>query len=166
MKFGDLRARRVDELGIGVGVTRKAPSTIDCLSQQNPSSTRIRLVARCSRDQRRELLDDRELLVSIQCAKVGQYLNPNVFAVAIHVRNGSGRKIVHERGRVLSEHRDIGHLLDGHQRVSKFRRERLRIVERSRRRVDVDHRHATTRPGMYVILHTYHSYDVLHSLVA
>jgi len=46
-----------------------------------------------------------------------------------------------ERGGVLAEHRDVGHLLNGHDGGGKVRGQSVLIGERARDGVNVNHRH-------------------------
>ena len=54
-----------------------------------------------------------------------------------------------EGGGVLAEHRDVWHLLDGHQRPGEVLRELERVSERPGNGIDVDHGHglAPFAPG-------------------
>jgi hypothetical protein len=59
-----------------------------------------------------ETFTARPLLVTVECANVGKYLNAHIVTVAVQVCKGPRRHLMHERSRILAKHRDIGHLFD------------------------------------------------------
>jgi hypothetical protein len=56
------------------------------------------------------------LLAAIQCVCVGEDLDPHVVGVAVDVGQAASEQVVDEARGVLPEHRDVWHLLDGHDR--------------------------------------------------
>jgi len=92
LQLGDLRTRRVDKLRVGVGVPRKAPPTFDRLGKEHPGPRRNWGISGRSRDQVGELADNGKLLLSVERARIGEDLHPDVVAVSIDVREGAIRR--------------------------------------------------------------------------
>ena len=115
LQFSDLRTSRGDELLVRVGVPGKSPPAVGRLGEEDPRAVGERRVPRRVRHESREPADHGQLLVTIECTGVREDLDANIGAVSVDVRQPRRRKLVHERGRVLAEHRDVGHLLDRHQ---------------------------------------------------
>src|SRR4029450_4853785 len=87
-----------------------------------------------------------ELLVSIEGARVREDLDANVVAFSVDVGQPRRGELVHERGRVLPEHRDVRYLLDRHELASEVLGQGMGIAERAGGSVDVDHRHGVRVP--------------------
>jgi lipopolysaccharide/colanic/teichoic acid biosynthesis glycosyltransferase len=157
-----LRSGRCGEVRPGVGVPCDSPSALGGLCQQHPRSLHESGIARGCRDILGELLDDPELLVTVQHPDRRQDLDSHVVAVAVDIRERIGGELVHERRRVVSEQRQVGHLLPAHHRRREVLCERVLVGKRARRGVDVDHRHgrlSSRRSGL-----TGCGFDQLHDL--
>src|ERR1700682_2239242 len=124
-------------------MTSESPPASNRLREQHPGPIFERRIAGGSRNQVGELLDHRELLVTIERHSVRKDLDPDVVAVSVDVRERTAGKIVDESRGVLTEHWNVRNLLNLHQRGGELARERLRIFERSLGGVDVDHWHGS-----------------------
>src|SRR5713226_10402573 len=85
LQLGDLRARRVDQLRVGVSPPSQAPSAFDRFGKEDPRPRSKRGIAGCSRDQVGELADHGKLLLSVERACIGEYLHPDVVVVSLDV---------------------------------------------------------------------------------
>ena len=70
-------------------------------------------------------------LVARAAGVVREPLDAHVGVVAVDVGERVGRQIVHERRGVLAEHRDVGDLLDRHQRRREIDCELVLVRERA-----------------------------------
>jgi hypothetical protein len=86
-------------------------------------------------------LHDGELLVTVECASVGKHLDAHIVAVAVEVRKGPGRHLMHERGRILAKHRDIGHLFNLSNNGSGIYSQLVCVWKCTGCGIDVDHGH-------------------------
>ena len=142
-EFGDLRPGRRDEFGVRAGVSVQTPATLGRFGQKDPGAVGEGWIAGRVGHDRRELGDDRQLLVAVERTGVGEDLDPDVGAVAVDVRDRRGRQLVDERGGVLAEHRDVRYSFDGHDGRGEVAGERVRVGEGACCGVDVDHRHVS-----------------------
>src|ERR1700733_2238787 len=148
-ELGDLGAGGCDEFGVGVGVAGQAPPAVGCLGEQYPGPFGEGWVVGGRGDEVGELPDDGELLVAVERARVGEDLNPDIGAVAVHVGQRVGPQLMDERGGVLAEHGDVGHLLDAHQSAGQVRCQLVLVGEGAGGSVDVDHRHCVALPVVW-----------------
>ena len=144
LQLRDLLAGRDDKFVIGVRVTAQPPSPGHGLGQQHPGTAGERRVTCGVRDHAGELAYHRDLLVTVERARVGQHLHANIVGRAVDVRQVAGRHVVDEGGRVLPEHRDVRDPLDGHQGRREIRGELVLVREGARRGVHVDHGHCVS----------------------
>ena len=129
-----------------MGATPEAPAARHGLGQQHPCATRKGRIARCFGDERRELLNDRELLIAVQRARIRKHLDAHVARLAVDVGDCGRRQLADEGRRVLTEHRDIGNPFDPHQCPCRRRGELVRVGKGAGRCVDVDHGHGISPP--------------------
>ena len=152
-QLGELGAGGGDQVGVGVRVAPDAPTALGCLGEQHPGTVAEASVAGRLRDDVGEPAHHGELLVPVKRARVGQYLDPDVAAVAVDVGQAVSRQLVHERRGVLAEHGNVGNLLDRHDRRREVPRQRAGVRERAGRGVDVDHRHGCPPQPRYDVHH-------------
>jgi hypothetical protein len=89
-----------------------------------------------------QLLNDGQLLVSVEGVGVGEHLYADVGVVAVDVRQAVGGKLMDERGGVLPEHRDVRHTLDDHDGGRQVDGELVFVGEGADGGVHVDHGHS------------------------
>src|SRR5579859_3005304 len=120
------------------------PAAVGCLGEQHPRPFGQGRIAGGVSDDGGEPPDDLDLLVAVECARVGQYLDADVVGVAVDVRQARVVQVVHECCRVVAEHRDVRHTLDAHDRAGQVDGESMSVCERVGTGVDVDHRHGVS----------------------
>ena len=96
-EFGDLRPGRRDEFCVRAGVSVQTPATLGRLGKQDPRAFGEGCIAGRVGHDRRELGNDRQLLVTVERSGIGEDLDSNVGAVAINVRDRGGGQLVDER---------------------------------------------------------------------
>src|SRR5579862_8255102 len=84
-KSGDLGPGGIDELFVGLCLSPQTPAARSGLGEQDPRSGLQLRVVGGSGDELGHLPHQRNLLVAIQCARVGQDLNADVVTVAVYI---------------------------------------------------------------------------------
>jgi hypothetical protein len=91
LQFGDLSPSRGDELLVRVRVSGEPPPAIGRLRQKDPGALSERRVAGRLNDESGESAHDRELLVTIEGARVREDLDPHVGGISVDVREARRR---------------------------------------------------------------------------
>jgi hypothetical protein len=144
--LSQLTAYRGEQVDVGVRVSPQSPAAVGRLGQQYPDPLGCGWVTGRAGDQFGEAGHHGDLLAAIQRAGVGQHLHAHVIGTAVDVGDRVGGKFVNEDSGVLTEHRNIGHFLNHHQRSRQAACQQVLVLERTSGRVHVDHRHRVTPP--------------------
>ena len=131
----------LSDLGVGEGVPADTPAAVRRLGDQHPGALAERRVTGRGRRDLGHLPDHAELLVPVQHADRGQHGDPDVGVVAAGVAERIRGQLVHERGGVVGEERDVRHGFPAHHARGQVLGQLALVAERPGRGGDIDHRH-------------------------
>ena len=86
LEFSNFCSGCANKLFIRMGVSPQSPTARHCFSEQYPCAFCEGGIARCGSDKLSEFFNDSELLISVKCALISQYLHTNIVTVTVYVR--------------------------------------------------------------------------------